>query len=241
MERLQKVLAARGVASRRKCEEMILSGNVKVNGTVISELGFKVNPEQDRIEVDGRIVGETEHVYVLFHKPTGVITSMKDPEGRKIVTDFMKNVPARVFPVGRLDYDTSGLLLLTNDGELANQIAHPRFEIDKVYMATVKGMPTERSMSILRRGVRLSDGMTAPAQAVIETKDLHKNQVVIRLAIHEGRNRQVRRMCEAIGHPVLKLRRVQLGFLTLGSLRPGEFRYLKKEEVDKLRNLFTNQ
>lgn len=237
MERLQKVLAARGVASRRKCEELIVSGKVKVNDQVVTELGFKVD-ESDRIAVDGKEIAETGLVHLLFFKPKGVITSMKDPQGRKIVSDFIQGVKERVYPVGRLDFDTSGLLLLTNDGELANRIAHPRFEIDKVYLATVKGIPGEESLRVLREGVMLEDGITAPAQAERISTDTKRGQAVIRLTIHEGRNRQVRRMCDAIGHPVVHLKRVQLGFLSLGTLRPGEFRYLTDKEVDRLRGLF---
>lgn len=238
-ERLQKVMAARGVASRRKCEELILAGRVKVNGTVVSELGYKVNEDNDRIEVDGEVLGKQAFKYILLHKPTGFITSASDPQGRKVVTDLVRNVKERVYPVGRLDYDTSGLLLLTNDGDLTNKIAHPRFEIDKVYLATVKGIPSAQALKSLREGIMLEDGMTYPAQAELEKTDPEKNQATIRLTIHEGRNRQVRRMCQAVGHPVIRLKRVQLGFLTLGNLAPGHYRFLEPTEVDKLRKLFT--
>lgn len=239
-ERLQKVMAARGVASRRKCEELILAGRVKVNGTVIDQLGYKVDEETDRIEVDGELLlGKQAFKYILLHKPTGFITSASDPQGRKVVTDLVKNVKERVYPVGRLDYDTSGLLLLTNDGDLTHKIAHPRFEIDKVYLATVKGIPSDRALQSLREGIMLEDGMTYPAQAELEKIDAEKDQATIRLTIHEGRNRQVRRMCQAIGHPVVRLKRVQLGFLTLGNLAPGHYRFLDPSEVDQLRKLFT--
>ncbi len=238
-ERLQKVLAARGVASRRKCEELILAGRVKVNGMKVDQLGFKVDDEHDKIEVDGKEVGKVPFVYLILHKPTGVITSASDPQGRKVVTDLVKDVKERVYPVGRLDLDTSGLLLMTNDGELANKIAHPRFEIDKVYLATVKGIPSEQALKTLREGVMLEDGMTYPAQAELTFKDPQLNQATIKLTIHEGRNRQVRRMCQAVGHPVVKLKRVQLGFLTLGKLAPRQYRMLTSQEVDKLRQLFT--
>ncbi|RXT14039.1 pseudouridine synthase [Ammoniphilus sp. CFH 90114] len=237
-ERLQKVMAARGVTSRRKCEELILAGRVKVNGQVVDQLGYKVEEESDQIEVDGKVIGKVSFKYILLHKPTGFITSASDPQGRKVVTDLVKNVKERVYPVGRLDYDTSGLLLLTNDGELANRIAHPRFEIDKVYLATVKGIPSAQALHSLRNGIMLEDGMTYPAKAEIEMKDLERNQATIRLTIHEGRNRQVRRMCQAVGHPVIRLKRIQLGFLTLGNLAPGHYRQLEPSEVDKLRKLF---
>ncbi|WP_134698915.1 pseudouridine synthase [Ammoniphilus sp. YIM 78166] len=238
-ERLQKVLAARGVASRRKCEELILAGRVMVNGKKVDQLGFKVDDEHDKIEVDGNVIGKVPFVYLMLHKPTGVITSASDPQGRKVVTDLVKDIKERVYPVGRLDLDTSGLLLMTNDGELANKIAHPRFEIDKVYLATVKGIPSEQALKTLREGVMLEDGMTYPAQAELTFKDPQLNQATIKLTIHEGRNRQVRRMCQAVGHPVVKLKRVQLGFLTLGKLAPRQYRMLTPQEVDKLRQLFT--
>lgn len=238
-ERLQKVLAARGVASRRKCEELILAGRVTVNGTKIDQLGFKVDDEHDKIEVDGKVIGKVPFVYLMLHKPTGVITSASDPQGRKVVTDLVKDIKERVYPVGRLDLDTSGLLLMTNDGELANKIAHPSFEIDKVYLATVKGIPSEEALKRLREGVMLEDGMTYPAQAELTFKDPQLNQATIKLIIHEGRNRQVRRMCQAVGHPVVKLKRVQLGFLTLGKLAPRQYRMLTPQEVDRLRQLFT--
>lgn len=239
-ERLQKILAAHGIASRRKCEELILAGRVQVNGQIVKELGYKADQQKDRIEVDGKRIKEVDLRYILFYKPTGVITSMKDPQGRKVVTDFVASLKERVYPVGRLDYDTSGLLLMTNDGELANQIAHPRFEMDKVYVATVKGIPGTKALETLRKGVRLEDGLTSPAQVKVESIDEQKGQAVIQLTIHEGRNRQVRRMCEAVGHRVLKLKRIQLGFLTLGNLRPGQYRHLTNEEVAKLKSMFSS-
>ncbi|WP_209811518.1 pseudouridine synthase [Ammoniphilus resinae] len=238
-ERLQKVLAAAGIASRRKCEDLILQGRVKVNHQTITQLGHKVS-DSDHIEVDGKPISREKFVYFLFHKPTGVITSLNDPQGRKIVTDFFKEVKQRVYPVGRLDYDTSGLLLLMNDGELANQIAHPRFEIDKVYIATVKGYPSEKTLERLRKGIILEDGPTAPAEAKLLEMDEKKGQAVIELTIHEGRNRQVRRMCQTVGHPVIKLKRVRLGFLTLGELKMGEYRPLTAKEVQQLKSMFAS-
>ncbi|MBN6188526.1 rRNA pseudouridine synthase [Aneurinibacillus sp. BA2021] len=237
MERLQKIMAQAGVASRRKCEELITAGRVKVNGATIRELGYKADPARDTIEVDGKKIERENHVYFLLHKPTGYITSVTDPQGRRTVLDLMKGIPQRVYPVGRLDYDTSGLLLLTNDGEFANHIAHPRHELDKVYEAVVKGRVEERALVRLREGVLLEDGMTAPAEAVCLGFQERSGTSVIRLTIHEGRNRQVRRMCEAVGHPVLALERVRLAFLTLDGVPKGAYRALTAEEVRRLRDL----
>ncbi|MCK9905625.1 rRNA pseudouridine synthase, partial [Frankia sp. Cpl3] len=173
--------------------------------------------------------------YILLYKPTGVITSLSDPQGRQVVTDLLTGVKERVYPVGRLDYDTSGLLLLTNDGELANRLAHPSFEIDKVYRARVKGIPTPAKIKQLAAGILLDDGMTAPGEAQLLEVDQAKNQALIQLTIHEGRNRQVRRMCEAVGHPVITLARIQVGFLTLHGVKPGKFRHLTAAEVNRLK------
>ncbi|TPG89632.1 rRNA pseudouridine synthase [Brevibacillus laterosporus] len=235
-ERLQKVLAQAGVASRRSCEELIKQGRVKVNGQVITELGTKVNASVDQILVDNKSIAQEEHVYVLLHKPTGVITSMSDPEGRKTVRDLIKQIPQRVYPVGRLDFDTSGLLIMTNDGELANRLAHPSFEMDKVYRAWVKGIPTSESVLRLAKGIKLEDGMTSPGKAKILERDTNKNRTLLELTIHEGRNRQVRRMCQAIGHPVVTLQRIRISFLTLGNLGLGSYRFLQKEEVERLQS-----
>jgi len=238
MERLQKVLAHAGVASRRHCEELIVQGRVQVNGKVVRELGVKVNPDTDQIRVDGRLVKLERHVYLLLNKPAGVITSVRDPQGRRVVTDLLKGVKERVYPVGRLDYDTSGLLLLTNDGELANQLAHPSYEIDKVYRAWVKGVPSPTQIKRLASGILLEDGMTAPGQARLLKTAAIGDKALLELTIHEGRNRQVRRMCEAIGHPVIALERVRLGFLTLEGLQPGEYRPLTTAEVARLKQGF---
>jgi len=239
MERLQKVLAQAGVASRRSCEELITEGRVQVNGVVIRELGTKVDPASDRIAVDGKMIKQEKFVYILLNKPTGVITSLHDPQGRKIVRDLLTGIKERVYPVGRLDYDTSGLLLMTNDGELANRLAHPSFEIDKVYRAWVKGIPTPGEMRKLEEGVLLEDGMTAPAVAKLLEKDPARNQAHIELTIHEGRNRQVRRMCEHIGHPVITLQRIRIGFLTLDQVKTGAYRHLAKDEVLRLKQILS--
>jgi 23S rRNA pseudouridine2605 synthase len=235
LERLQKVLAHAGVASRRHCEELIVQGNVQVNGKVVRELGTRVNPETDQIVVNGRPIRLEQHVYLLLHKPTGVITSVSDPRGRRVVTDLLKGIKERVYPVGRLDYDTSGLLLLTNDGELANKLAHPSYEIDKVYRAWVRGIPTPDKVKKLATGIQLEDGMTSPGEARLLKTAPAGNKSLVELTIHEGRNRQVRRMCEAIGHPVITLERIRLGFLTLDGLQPGQYRPLTSQEVDRLK------
>lgn len=232
MERLQKVLAQAGVASRRQSEELILQGKVKVNGQVVNTLGTKVDPDKDWIEVNGKHIKQENKRTFLFYKPKLVITSMSDPEGRKTVVDFFQDVPERIYPVGRLDYDTEGLLLMTNDGELANRLAHPRYEVNKVYIATIKGKPTEEELERLRNGVRLEDGMTAPAE--VRMLQANPEQTKLRMQIHEGRNRQIRRMCEAIGYPVTHLIRTKYAFLHLQGLRPGDKRELTKAEIDKL-------
>lgn len=234
MERLQKVIAQAGIASRRKAEELILAGKVTVNDQVIKELGTKVNPLEDDIKVEGVGISTEKKQTYLFHKPAGVITSVTDPQGRPVVVDYFKHVNARLFPIGRLDYDTSGLLLLTNDGELAHRLTHPSFHFPKGYTARVKGIPSPEKVAQLANGIELEDGWTAPAQAELKHSDVKRNQATILLTIHEGRNRQVRRMCSAIGHPVLKLHRHRYGFLTLAGLEEGKHRQLSQQEIDQL-------
>ncbi|WP_025028029.1 pseudouridine synthase [Caldalkalibacillus mannanilyticus] len=241
MERLQKVLAHAGVASRRKCEEFIINGRVKVNGQVVLDLGTKVDPQQDRIEVDGTPIHSEKMAYYLFYKPTGVITSVTDTHGRKVVTDFFQEIPERIYPVGRLDNDTSGLLIMTNDGDLAYRLMHPSFTIDKIYLATVEGIPSSQKLKQLEKGVLLEDGWTSPAVAEIVEKRSQPTESVIRLTIHEGRKRQVRRMCQHIGHTVKKLHREKYGFLTLKGLKKGEYRELSSEEVTRLKEMVTQR
>ncbi|WP_088102281.1 pseudouridine synthase [Halalkalibacter urbisdiaboli] len=236
MERLQKVIAQAGVTSRRKAEELIVDGKVKVNGKVVRELGVKVIPNKDKIEVNGIPIDREEPVYYLLYKPSGVISSVNDDKGRKVVTDFLQ-LEQRVFPVGRLDYDTSGLILMTNDGEFANLLMHPKHRIDKVYVAKVRGIPTREMLKQLQNGVVLEDGKTAPAKVKMMSIDKKKQTAIVRLTIHEGRNRQVRRMFDAIGHPVMKLKREEYSFLNLRGLNPGESRPLKPIEVKHLREL----
>ncbi|MBT2754861.1 23S rRNA pseudouridine(2605) synthase RluB [Mesobacillus foraminis] len=236
MERLQKVIAHAGIASRRKAEELILEGRVTVNGKVVKELGIKVTGS-DRIEVSGIPLEREEPVYFLFYKPRGVISSVKDEKGRKVVTDYFEQIKQRIYPVGRLDFDTSGALLLTNDGEFANLLMHPSSEVEKVYVAKVKGIPAKEKLRSLEKGVHLEDGKTAPARVKLLSLDKKKQTSIIELAIHEGRNRQVRRMFEAIGHPVLKLKRERYGTLTLHGLNSGDFKELTPHEVKQLRTL----
>jgi 23S rRNA pseudouridine2605 synthase len=233
-ERLQKVLAQAGVASRREAEEYITAGRVKVNGKVVKELGTKVGPDAF-IMVDGHAIQRERKTYLLFYKPRGVVTTMKDPEGRKSIADYVKDIPQRVYPVGRLDYNTEGLLLLTNDGELAQAMTHPSHEVNKTYEVTVPGIVPQEKLDLLRVGVKLEDGMTAPAIVNLTGYDYEKNLTRFNVTIHEGRNRQVRRMCDYIGFPVRYLRRVQMGTLTLDGLRRGDCRKLFNEEVEALR------
>ncbi|WP_445505572.1 23S rRNA pseudouridine(2605) synthase RluB [Niallia sp. 03091] len=234
MERLQKVIAHAGIASRRKAEELILDGKVKVNGVIVKELGVKVTPS-DKVEVNGIPVEREEPVYFILYKPRGVISSVNDDKGRKVVTDFFSEMEARIYPVGRLDYDTSGLILLTNDGEFANLMMHPKGEIEKVYVAKVKGIPVREKLKQLERGIVLEDGKTAPAKVKLLSLDKKKGTSIIELKIHEGRNRQVRRMFEAIGTPVMKLKRERYAFLNLNGLQPGDARELTAHEVKLLR------
>lgn len=237
MERLQKVIAYAGVASRRKAEQLIVEGKVRVNGKVIRELGTKVS-NSDEIEVEGVKLEKEDKVYFLLYKPRGYISAVTDDKGRKTVTDiFKKKVHQRIFPVGRLDYDTTGLLLLTNDGEFSNLMTHPKFKIDKTYIARVKGIPTKQGLMKLQSGIKLEDGKTAPAKVSMTSFDESAGKAICEITIHEGRNRQVRRMFEAIGTPVVKLKRERFAFLELTGLTPGEFRELTKHEVKLLRVL----
>lgn len=236
MERLQKVMAHAGVASRRKAEELILQGAVTVNGQICKELGTKVSTD-DKIEVNGIPVEREVKQYFLLYKPRGVISAVKDDKDRKVVTDFFPYVEERIYPVGRLDYDTSGLILLTNDGDFSNLLTHPRFEVKKLYVAKVKGIPTREALKRLERGIQLEDGKTAPAQVKLKTLDKRKGTAIVEITIHEGKNRQVRRMFDAIGTPVMKLKREQYGSLTLHGLNAGEARELTPHEVKQLRAL----
>ncbi|AFK86893.1 MULTISPECIES: pseudouridine synthase [Thermoanaerobacterium] len=235
MERLQKYLAECGIASRRKCEQLILDGKVKVNGETVRELGVKVDPNKDVIEYNGKVVTKVnKNIYIMLNKPVGYITTVKDQFDRPSVIDLV-NIDDRVYPIGRLDYDTSGLLLLTNDGDLANKLMHPRHNINKVYIAQIKGVPDKMKLDMFRNGLRIDNYKTAKAK--IDILKVANGNSTVRIVIHEGRNRQIRKMCELIGHPVLKLKRVKIGNLDIGNLKTGQWRYLSKDEVEYLKKL----
>jgi 23S rRNA pseudouridine2605 synthase len=230
-ERLQKVLARAGLGSRRACEELIAAGRVIVDG-VTAELGMRADPEQARIVVDGSpVITRPDLVYYLLNKPRRVMTTAHDPEGRRTVLELVPDQP-RVFPVGRLDYDTEGLLLLTNDGELTQLLTHPRHGVAKTYLVEVEGSPSPSAVRQLRTGVELEDGVTAPARVRVVGR--HQDRTAIEITIHEGRNRQVRRMCEAVGHPVQRLVRTRVGPLSDERLEPGAWRELRSTEVRRL-------
>ena len=233
--RLQKYLASAGVASRRKCEELILEGKIEVNGKIITELGTKIDPKKDEVKYNGKIVkSEEEKVYILLNKPIGYVTTAKEQFGRDMVLDLVK-VNKRIVPVGRLDMYTSGALILTNDGEFVNKLTHPSHEIDKTYNVTVKGIVTKEEIENLKKGVLIDDDyITKPAKVKILKIDEEKKISRIQITIHEGKNRQVRKMCEAIGKKVLALHRCKIGNIDVKSLKLGEWRYLSKKEVEKI-------
>lgn len=236
MERLQKIMAEAGVASRRASEKLIESGHVKVNGEVITQLGTKVS-RTDEIEVDGVPLEKQRLEYYLLNKPRGVISSAHDEIGRKTVVDVLApEVTTRVYPVGRLDYDTTGALLLTNDGELANQMTHPKFEVEKSYIAKIKGIPSNDELKQLRLGVMIDGHKTKPAKTKLLEVDRQKKTAIVRIVIHEGRNHQVKNMFQKIGHDVLKLHRESDGILNVQGLQPGKWRRLKQEEIKRLKD-----
>lgn len=233
-ERLQKILSQYGIASRRKAEELIKEGRVTVNGQ-IAQLGQKADPERDYIKVDGKLLVKPEpKVYYAFYKPRKVITSLIDPEGRPTIKDFIKGIKFRVYPVGRLDYDSEGLLLLTNDGELAYQVMHPSSKIEKTYLVKVDGIIDEEKLAKLKKGVKI-EGRLARAVNVTLIKKLKANSW-IKITLHEGRKRQIRKMLEKVGHPVIRLIRVAIDGVQLGDLKAGEYRVLTKEEIESLKN-----
>ncbi|MBL8841814.1 MAG: rRNA pseudouridine synthase [Planctomycetes bacterium] len=231
--RLQRWLAMCGVASRRRCEELITSGRVDVNGAAVTELGSKVDPDRDEVRVDGeRVKAPTRRWYVALNKPVGVVCTGDDPAGRPRAIDLVASIPARLFPIGRLDEDSEGLLLLTNDGDFAEKVAHPRYEVPKVYRVTVRGIPDPTALAKLMEGVWLSEGKTAPARVMTLRKTREFTTILITL--HEGRNREVRRMLAKVELPVTKLLRVQVGSVKLGTLKRGEWRLLAPWEVQAL-------
>lgn len=226
-------MARSGVASRRKCEELIKSGHVSVNGRVVTDMGVKVDPDVDVVQVDGRVIKPSgKKVYIMLNKPVGYITSVKDQFGRPTVIDLVDYTQERIYPVGRLDYDTSGLLILTNDGELAYKLTHPKHEVPKTYLAVLKGVPDEGDLEKFRSGLRIENYVTSPAE--IKVLDVFKNSCQVEIKIHEGKNRQVRKMCESIGHPVVSLERTAIGEISLGDLKQGQWRFLSSEEIEYL-------
>lgn len=239
LERLQKRIASSGYTSRRKAETLITDGKVKVNGQVVTELGTKVS-SSDTVEVEGIKLEQEDKLYILFNKPAQVITSVSDDRGRKVVTDYFKDIETRIYPVGRLDYDTSGVLLLTNDGEFTNLMTHPRYHIKKKYVAKLKGYLMREEVKALEKGIELEDGFTQPAQVKVKNQDKDKNTTLVEITISEGRNRQVRRMFEHFGHQVSKLTRIQFGPLDLKELNAGEGRVLTPHEVKTIRHLAEN-
>jgi len=233
-ERLQKILSRAGITSRRKAESLILEGRVSVNGQVVRQLGAKAVLGKDEIQVDGKAMEtEVERVTVALFKPRGCVCTLHDPQGRLTVTDVLGDLSVRVYPVGRLDYDSDGLLLLTNDGELAHRLQHPRYKVPKTYLVKVRGRPDEGDLARLQQGVDLEDGPTAPAELNVVGEG--ETTTWLSLSLREGRKHQVKRMCAAVGHPALKLRRTKVGPIDLGSLRPAESRLLKSREVRALR------
>lgn len=234
MERLSKVMSNYGYCSRRKAEQLIANGKVKVNGKVVKELWTRVE-ESDLIEVEGRPLEKPEKIYIMLNKPRGVVTSTKDDKNRKTVIDLIP-IEKRIYPVGRLDYNTTGLLLLTNDGELANLIMHPKNKIEKVYIAKIKGILTKESVKKLEKGIVIEGVKTSRAKVKVRNVNKKKNNSIVELTIYEGRNHQVKKMFKAVGHEVLKLKRERISFLELGNLKSGEFRFLTPKEVKKIYN-----
>ena len=234
--RLQKIIAGTGLASRRKAEEWIAAGRVTVNGKVVTELGTKVDPDRVHIKVDGKHLSSAQpYVYLLLNKPKHVMSTLNDPGGRPTVKDYLRGISVRVFPVGRLDFDSEGLMLLTNHGNLAQTLLHPRYHVPKTYLIKIKQVVTDEHIRQLEQGVQLGDGMTSPA--IVKKVKKAKQNSWLEITIREGRQHQVKRMLEAVGHPVLKLTRIKMGPLSLGDLASGEFRYLTDREANALREL----
>lgn len=234
-ERLQKFMASCGVASRRKCEEIITAGRVKVNDLMVTELGHKVDPEKDRVHVDNKIINMEENkVYIALNKPEGIVSTVKDEKERKTILDLVK-VKERIYPIGRLDYDTCGLIILTNDGDIYNKVIHPRQAINKVYLAILEGCPNEEEISKFCNGIDIEGYITAKADLQINKRVGFNCRATI--TIHEGKNRQIRKMCDAIGHPVIALKRVSVGNILLGDMEKGSWRNLTEDEIKYLKNL----
>lgn len=236
LERLQKVISQSGITSRRKAEQLIVDGKVKVNNRMVTELGTKVSPK-DKIEVNGVEIEKEQLKYFLLYKPRGIISSVKDDKNRKVVTDLLTDVQERIFPIGRLDYNTSGILLLTNDGEFANLLMHPRHEVEKVYLVRVTGVPTKKDLGKLLSGVKDKKDVLKAINYNIVSTDSKKKTMELELTLSQGKNRHIRRMMEQIGYPVTKLKRIKYGFLTLKNLKVGQYRALTSKEVKQMRSL----
>ncbi|PKL51691.1 MAG: pseudouridine synthase [Nitrospira bacterium HGW-Nitrospira-1] len=232
-QRLQKVIAEMGLASRRKAEELILEGRVTVNGKA-AIIGMKADTLKDHIKVDGKLLFKPEKkVYFVFHKPRGVVTSMSDPEGRPTVRDFLKGIKQRVYPVGRLDFDSEGMLLITNDGEFAHAVLHPSKKIPKTYLVKIKGLMEDENIEKLRKGIRLDRTVTAPAK--VKRSKKAENNTWLEMVIYEGKKRQIRRMMERVGHSVIRLIRIRINGIEMGALGPGEYRQISSEEMKILK------
>lgn len=237
--RINKFIAASGVASRRKAESLVLEGRIRVNGEVIQDLSYQVDEENDRVTFDSEEISvrNEKPVYIMINKPEGYITSVKDQFGRKSVSDLVSDIKERIYPVGRLDYETSGLLIMTNDGDLTYKITHPKHEMDKVYIASVRGMISQEEKHNFENGLKIEDYITSKAKLKVIKYDKDKNYSVCKVTIHEGKNRQVRKMFQAINHPTMNLKRVQVGKINIGNLEIGKYRELTRDEVDYLKKI----
>ena len=232
-DRLQKIIAHAGIASRRMAEKMISEGRISVNGKIVTELGTKVDIRKNEIRVDGKLIStEVSRVYLMLNKPKGYLTTLKDTRERPIIADLLEGVPERVFPVGRLDYDSEGLLIMTNDGDFAYRVQHPKFEITKTYLVKIKGRIPKEEISMIKNGAKLDDGEFKPTHVTVGK--INPKSSWLELIIHEGRNRIIRRYFDSLGHPVTRLIRVAIGDIHLGDIRQGDFRYLQKKEVERL-------
>lgn len=236
MERLQKYIARCGITSRRKAEKMIINGLVKVNGKIVTELGFKVAPGKDLVEIKNQKISTPDaYVYYLLNKPRQVVTTLSDPRGRRKIIDLLPEVKERIYPVGRLDYNSEGLLLLTNDGQLTNRLTHPRYGITKTYLVLVEGQVNKNTIRKLAKGILLEDGPTYPAK--VKLLEVRPQTTLLKITISEGRNRQIRRMCKHVDHPVISLKRICFGPLELGDLKSGAYRKLNNEEIKVLKKV----
>ncbi|MGM9534173.1 MAG: pseudouridine synthase [Intestinibacter sp.] len=236
--RINKYIALCGVASRRKAEELILNNRVKVNDKIVTELSYQVDEENDIVKVDDKVITEEQKlVYILLNKPEGYITTVKDQFDRPSVLDLVSDIKERVYPIGRLDYETSGLLLLTNDGDLTYKLTHPKHEVEKTYLARVKGKPNRNEIENFKNGLKIEDYTTAKAKLKIVKYDEKKDVSILEIKIHEGKNRQVRKMCKAINHPVLRLKRVAMGKIRIQDCQIGKYRYLTEEEIKYLKSI----